>query len=115
MSQPQFTKAGHVLEQAHAGGALAFLVRGQTAYAPIPGGPPAGTVFLLSQLAVVTPCTRSEVAAHLRAWLSVYGDNELLNQIDPAVEQAFAMLPEAPPVAPSTPAPPPAAAPPTIN
>lgn len=51
---------------------------------------------LLAQLQVVAPCTHGEMVATLRAWLSVYGDDELLGQVEGEVDACLASIKDIP-------------------
>ncbi len=55
--------------------------------------------FILSRLALFVPCNQGQIVATLRAWLSVYDDEELLAQVAEVVGQVVDKLPVATPAA----------------
>ena len=72
--------------------------------------------WILSQLVVCVPVARELLLAHLRHWLAVYEDPELLERVEGVVEEALKKLAAVPPpLPPVTPPPPPADTPPTLN
>jgi hypothetical protein len=51
--------------------------------------------FSHSRLVVQCPCTQAEILRVLRAWLTAYEDDELLEQVDGVVRKAIEGLPAA--------------------
>jgi len=52
--------------------------------------------FLLARMLVHTPCTYAQLVCVLRAWLTAYEDDELLEQVDAVVRKAIEDMPAAP-------------------
>lgn len=59
-----------------------------------PDGKPCRLSMGLAFHAICVPTTRGRMIAELRAWVSVYDDEELLTQVEGVVAKALASLPE---------------------
>ena len=86
-----YTKRGHKL---HHDKDLIFQCRARAVGWTEADGFRRGDDNLLAVLQLIALCTKGELVTTLRAWLSAYGDDELLEQVEPVVEEAFAKIPE---------------------
>jgi hypothetical protein len=85
----EFTKKGHRLEVTKgAKGAPIFRCRSRAMYS-VGETWQKSDQHILSEILVWAPCTAGQMIATLRAWLSVYGDDELLAQAETLVQEAF--------------------------
>jgi hypothetical protein len=96
----EFTKRGHRLEQDEAN-PMIFRCRSRAVWLP------KDTLrrtddHLLAALLIYAPATAGQMIATLRAWLSVYEDDELLEQAEAQVRKTFEGISPLPPSTPST-------------
>ena len=95
-----YTTKGHKLE--HERG-LQFLCRAQVVVFAPGKDQPERTDHVLSQVSVWMPTTKQRVIATLKAWLSVYDDEELLGQVEAAIDEALKTMAQMTPARPSSP------------
>ncbi len=85
MVATEYTKRGHRLEL---NDGWVFRCVGR-AVSQSNNGPQKGEGHVLAELLVWSPCTVGQVIATVRAWLHVYEDGELLEQVEGLVGEAF--------------------------
>jgi hypothetical protein len=98
----EFTKNGHRLESDSAN-PLVFKCRSAAVYQQTKGVHQKSDEHLLAAILIYAPCTVGQMIATLRAWLSVYADTELLEQVSGVVQKVIDDLSSAPRPSTSTP------------
>jgi hypothetical protein len=89
-----YTRSGYKLEFTPDPNALFFGCFNEQVVLWTPQGFQRTPGGLLARLQIIAPCTRGDMVSALRAWLSVYGDPDLLEQVDSEVDRALAGMPE---------------------
>jgi hypothetical protein len=97
----EFTKKGHRLERDATNPAI-FRCRSLAVYRPNETLQK-NEGHLLAEMLVWPPCTAGQMIATIRAWLGVYDDEELLEQVNDEVRAFFDAVAPLPTPTPSTP------------
>jgi hypothetical protein len=86
----EFTKMGHRLEFDRESKGLVFTCRARwVGFTKVTGFRRSKNHLILAKIQVFAPCTESAIVRALRGWLSVYGDEELVAQVDHVVAEAL--------------------------